>query len=83
MKKAIDKFSFVWKILGFAKTAFMFLILAIVEFANRRARHAEDRAAIAESDLKIHKLKDEIHDKNRDRDPADTIDEFINEDAGE
>lgn len=80
--KPIDTISLAISLVDFFKSAAIVLGMTIIEWARAKQAHAEDRQAVAESDLKIEKAKNEIDKTNSSLSPGSIIRKFLDKRKG-
>jgi hypothetical protein len=59
------------------KDLFAVAAATVLEWSRIKARQAEDRAAVAETELKVQKQKAAMEAANVQKDPGQTVDDFL------
>jgi hypothetical protein len=75
--KPIDTVSLVMGLMDFFKGAAIVMGMTIIEWARAKQAHAEDKQAVAESELKSLEAKNEIDQEHRNIQPSRIIRNFI------
>lgn len=81
--KPIDSVQLIVEMVGFFKSAAIVLSVMLIEWARAKQAHAEDKQAVAESDLAMEKAKNEIKDSYLGRDASDIVRDYLDSRKGD
>ena len=75
--KPVDSVQLIIELMGFFKSAAIVVGMTIIEWAKAKQAHAEDKQAVAESELNSVKVQNEIEKEHHGIPPSRIIRQFI------
>lgn len=75
--KPTDSIQLIIELVGFFKSAAIVLGMTIIEWARAKQAHAEDKQAVAESELAAEKAKHAIENHHKDHSSADVVRDYL------
>lgn len=77
IKKAVSTVDLAVQAVGLIKSAALIFAMVLIEWARARQKLAENKQAVAETELEVHKEKGKIDEKNSQKSPGDIVDDFL------
>ena len=77
-KKALSSLELLTAAIGLIKSGALIFGMVLIDWAIRRQKLAENKQAVAESELEVYKQKEKIQGEANSKHPSSIVDEYLN-----